>query len=66
MSTKNLQNMKTLNLFLFCVHIKYDLIKLNARSIPFSNRKYKGREKTSKKLKNIASAIINSCGVLKI
>ena len=29
------------------MQMQYDILKLNTESVPFSNRKYKGREKTS-------------------
>ena len=53
------------------MQLQYDIIKLNTGSIPFPNRKYKGREKISnerKKMeeKNPASANINSREVLRI
>ena len=33
------------------MQMQYDIIKLNTGSTPFSNRKYKEREKTSKESK---------------
>ena len=53
------------------MQLQYDIIKLNTGSIPFPNRKYKGRGKISNerkkmKEKNTASANINSREVLRI
>ena len=53
------------------MQLQYDIMKLNTGSIPFPNRKYKGREKISNerkkmKEKNTASANINSREVLRI
>ena len=49
--------------------MQHNIIKLNTRSIRFSSRKYKRREKNSNenkmKEKNITSANINSRRVLK-
>ena len=36
----------------FLWNCKYDIIKLNTKSIRFSNRKYKGREESSNETKN--------------
>ena len=60
--------MLNFKLFSFAMQLQYDIIKLNEGSIPFSNRKYKGRNKNQKKKKekNTASANINSREVLKI
>ena len=33
------------------MQMQYDIIKLNTGSIPFSNKKFKGREKTSNERK---------------
>ena len=35
------------------MQMQYDIIKLNTGSIPYSNRKYKGREKTSNERKKL-------------
>ena len=62
--------MQFFKLFSFFVHMQHNIIKLNTRSIRFSSRKYKRREKNSNenkmKEKNITSANINSRRVLKI
>ena len=39
-------------LFLFSLQMQYDFKKLTKRSIPFTNRKYKGKEKTRNERKN--------------
>ena len=43
--------MQNFKLFSFSVQLQHGIIKLNTGSIPFSNRKYKGREKTSNERK---------------
>ena len=53
------------------MQMQYDIIKLDAWSIPFSKTKYKGREKTSNERKNwwktnAVSANTNSREVFKI
>ena len=62
--------MQILKLFSFSMQMQYDIIKLNTGSIPFLDKKYKGREKTCNKRKkwkkNTTSANINSREVLKI
>ena len=42
---------KILSYSCFLWNCKYNIIKLNTGSIPFTDRKYKGREKTSNKRK---------------
>ena len=49
--TKTLQNMQNFKLFLFFMQLQHNIIKLNTGSIPFSNRKYKGRKKVATKEK---------------
>ena len=62
--------MQILKLFSFSMQMQYDIIKLNTGSIPFLDKKCKGREKTRNKRKkwkkNTTSANINSREVLKI
>ena len=57
---------KILSYSCFLCNCKYNIIKLNTGSIPFSNRKYKGRKKKlATKEKNAASAKTNSREKLK-
>ena len=44
--------MQNCKLFSFSIQMQYDIIKLNAGSIPFSNRKLKEEKKLAKKEKN--------------
>ena len=43
--------MQNCKLFSFSIQMQYDIIKLNAGSIPFSNRKLKEEKKLAKKEK---------------
>ena len=55
--------MQNFKLFLSSLQLQDNIIRLNTRSIPFSNRKYKGRKKLAtkekRKEKNTASPNIN-------
>ena len=54
--------MQNCKLFSFSIQMQYDIIKLNAGSIPFSNRKSKEEKKLAKKKnerKNPASTNTN-------